>query len=536
MKTISLVEELIIEASKKDVLINKLGFSQDNAEVLSELAGPLSVWLGNKLIDFFAEQQLERMSSALPQEEEERIRELYRKDVNYRKEIGVKVLNTSGGVRTIYSNIVSIMDWVRIGFNGNLPPQYKDYSFQDLYGESRKWHNDLKTGEGDINYVEKNEILKDYRDENGVGFYWVDLQTNNSPEECNRMGHCGRTNSSNTIYSLRETKQLKNNYTFNRSHLTAAIGESDGVVYQLKGSKNSKPSESYYPYIVDLILNTDNIKGFGSEYDSANDFSITDLPEDEISKIYQAKPELFNTRRLKRQLQKMGIIQDFEEPDMVFDWEIEASSVPYYVDGDWTIRQYKDQRGNTKKVTFIETLLSGDIWELTDGYYGEWESAIEYEADEDNIAIMRDILQQKAGEDYNPDMSLKELIEEYDYDHEIRNALGSAYSDSANSSYYDYGMKQLRNALGDYGEVLKLNDEGAVLRVNLADVISNMGFDEDQVDGFFETCGDDPNCVFQEMLGDYYDKPRFYLDDRWQPDIDRNDFNSYLNDRLGEIN
>jgi len=534
MKTLSLVEELIIEASKKDILINKLGFSQDNAETLSELAGGLSVWLGNKLIDYFGQQQIERMSATLPQEEEQRIRDLFKKDPNYRKEVGVKALNTSGGVRAVYSNIVSIMDWIRIGFNGNLPEQYKNYRFEELYGDSRKWHDELKTGEGDINYVEKNEVIRDYRDKNGIGFYWVDLQTNNSPEECNRMGHCGRTSSSNTIYSLRETRKVKDNYTFNRSHLTAAVGDSDGFIYQLKGPKNSKPDERYFPQIVDLIMNTD-IKGFGSEYDSANDFSIVDLPEDDIRKIYQSKPEIFNTRRLKRQLQKMGIIDDFEEPDMVFDWEVEASYIPYYVDGDWTVRQYKDQRGNTKKITFIETLLSGDIWELTDDYYGEWESAIEYNTDSENIETIRELLKDKAGDDYDPDMSLKDLIEEYDDDHEIRNAIGTAYNDTASQEYYDYAMKQLKDALSEYGDVLKLNDEGATIRVNLGDIINNMGYDEEQIDQFFETCGDEPSCVFQEMLGDYYEKPRFYLDDRWNPDIDEGDYNAYLVDRLSEL-
>jgi hypothetical protein len=52
MKIINLIEELIIEASKKDVLIQKLGFSEDNADLLSKLSGALSVWLGNKLIEY----------------------------------------------------------------------------------------------------------------------------------------------------------------------------------------------------------------------------------------------------------------------------------------------------------------------------------------------------------------------------------------------------------------------------------------------------------------------------------------------------
>ena len=66
--------------------------------------------------------------------------------------------------------------------------------------------------------------------------------------------------SSNTIYSLRETKKLKDNYTINKSHLTAAIGDDDGFMYQLKGPKNSKPKPEFFPYIVDLILNTNIIK------------------------------------------------------------------------------------------------------------------------------------------------------------------------------------------------------------------------------------------------------------------------------------
>jgi predicted component of type VI protein secretion system len=37
------------------------------------------------------------------------------------------------------------------------------------------------------------------------------------------------------------------------------------------------------------------------------------------------------------------------------------------------------------------------------------------------------------------------------------------------------------------------------------------------------------------MLGDYYDKPDFRVDDRWTPDIDERNFNSILNDYLADI-
>jgi hypothetical protein len=518
MKIINLIEELVVEASKKDTLIGKLGFSEDNADLLSKLAGALSVWLGNKLIEYTV------LSRSIGQEEP------------ITKQEAIDVFNRGAGVRARRSEIVSIMDWVRVGLNGNVN-EYKNVGFGDLYKKSREWHESLDTGSGEINYVEENTILRDYR-KDGIGFYWSDLETNNSDEECNRMGHCGRTSSYNTIYSLRETRRINEQYTINKSHLTAAVGSSDGIIYQMKGPKNSKPKEEFHPYIVDLIINEENIQGFGSEYDSSSDFKITDLPETDIKKIYDSRPELFNTRQLKRQLVKMGILDSsqYQEIDMIFDLDIEPIYVGDYVDGDWTVRQWKDKNGNTRKTSFIETLLSGDIWDLMEGYHDDWKGALEYHTNEENSQTIRNIIQQRAGEDYDPSESLESLIDEYDNDYEIRNSLGSAYSDSANSSYYDYAMKELRSTLEEYGDVTKLNDEGVTIRIDLNKVISDMGLGEEEVDEIFERCDESASCAFSEMLGTYYDKPRFSLDDRWSPNIDDEDFNSYLNDRLSEIN
>ncbi len=158
MKTLSIVEDIILEANRKDTLMTKLGLNQENAELLEELTGPLSIIIGNKLIDVFSQRQLEYFSSAVPEEEERRMREEFKKNPEYRKKMGADAINKSGGVRLMRSNIVSIMDWVRIGLNGNIS-QYKNLDFNNLYSESRKWHNELTSGEGDINYVEKNFFL-----------------------------------------------------------------------------------------------------------------------------------------------------------------------------------------------------------------------------------------------------------------------------------------------------------------------------------------------------------------------------------------
>ena len=131
--------------------------------------------------------------------------------------------------------------------------------------------------------TKKNEIIRDFRDKNGIGFYWADLNTNDSREECNRMGHCGR--SAGNLYSLRLTSPIENTkFSKNRSYVTASVND-DGVLLQMKGPHNKKPSEELHPYIVPFILN-DIVNEFGSEYQSSEDFSLGDLPDDKIKEIF----------------------------------------------------------------------------------------------------------------------------------------------------------------------------------------------------------------------------------------------------------
>ena len=73
-------------------------------------------------------------------------------------------------------------------------------------------------------------------------------------------------------------------------------------MYQLKGPKNSKPKEEYYQYILPLFyVKSDDgylIQGFGNEYQSDNDFKLTDLPDPLIRHLFQNRPELFETSEL----------------------------------------------------------------------------------------------------------------------------------------------------------------------------------------------------------------------------------------------
>ena len=510
MKFNDLLYDLIVEASKKDILIQKIGLNERNAEFLSNLCGPLSVFMANKLFDNIIE-------------DTPGIKKMSREEV-------IDEVNSDYTLQSSRQTITSIMDWIRVGLNGNIRP-YQNLNYKELLDQSKKWHDELEVGDSTIDYKEEHPVVVDFRNEKGNGYYWVDLETKDCNEESKRMGHCGR--SAGNLYSLRFTSPIENTkFTKNRSFVTASVND-EGVLLQMKGPHNKKPSEELHSYIVPFILN-DIVGKFGSEYQSSEDFSLTDLPEDKIKEIYDQKPNLFDNRKGKRALQKIGLIANRSTEDMVFELQIDPAYISRYVDGDWTIRKYKDANGRQRETGMFETLLSGDYWDLFDNG-GDWNVALEYYIDDENKDIISDLIKGFANPDEIEDKSLKELIEEFDNNYEIRNALGNAMSSAESDSYYVYYKRTLQNALEEYGNVTKLNDEGATIEINLKTVIDNHGVNEDDLDDYFERCEDSYECVFDELMGDYYEKPDFRIDDRWTPDVNETYFNEILNDYLGDV-
>jgi hypothetical protein len=514
MKFNNLIYDLLVEASKKDILVQKLGLNERNADFISKICGPLSVFIANKIIDIIHVQFSKE-----------------RGDQPTSKQDTIDYLNQGYTIQTSRSHIVSIMDWVRVGLNGNVKP-YQNLTFNELVAESKKWHDELQVGDSTIDYKEEHIVFKDFRNENGYGYYWVDLETKDCDEESKRMGHCGR--SAGNLYSLRLTSPIENTkFSKNKSLITASVND-NGVLLQMKGPHNKKPSEELHPYIVPFILSR-VVWDMGSEYESSEDFQLTDLDDEKIKYVYEYKPDLFKGRKGKRALRKIGLISDRSTESMIFDLQIDPAYISRYVDGDWTIRKYKDANGRQREIGMFETLLSGDYWDLFDNGGGEWSSALQYYVDEENTQIMWDLIKGFTNPDEIEGKSLNELIEEFDNNYEIRHALGNALSSAESDSYYIYYKRKLQNALEEYGIVTKLNDEGATIEIDLQKVIENHGLGEDDVDEFFERCDDKYECVFDEIMGDYYEKPEFSIDDRWTPDVNESYFNEILNDYLGDV-
>ena len=512
------ISELITEASKKDILINKLGFNEYNAEYLERVCGPLSVIIANKIIDIYRGGYSD-------------------KDI-------MNHLNNFGVDRLYRTEITSIMDWIRIGLNGNLS-EYKNLTFEGLKEKSIEWHDSLKISQGEVNYVENNPIVVDFRKEDGTGFYWADLETNESDEECNRMGHCGRTGKGNNLFSLRETIKLQGGkYTLNRSHLTASISD-EGILYQLKGPKNSKPKDEFHQYIVPLFFMIGGggeehdyyINGFGSEYASNLDFKLSDLPEESIKVLYRDRPELFSGYGMQKLLIKMGIIEN--KISSVFELELDTDEIGEYVNGDYVIstRKWVDDNGNKRTSSnYLFKSIMEDPWDLWDNYDVDWKSSLQYHVNDKNEARIREILSKDTEEDTS-EYSIEDLIEEFD-DGEIVSAISSATSDGERDSYGNMLRDTLKSCLEEYGKVTEFGYEGVKVTIDLDNFTDNV--DEEDLNDFFEKCEGEPSCVFYDIMfgsgyGGYVDKPKFSVDDRWYPDINETYFNESLSERLSEI-
>ena len=522
---------LIIESSKVKILTDKIGFTEDFAKDLYHICGTFSVILGNKIIDW-ATIALKKPDSSPPE-----------------KLPVVKYLNDVGLTRPWKENLQEIIDFVRVGLNGNFS-SLKNDSIDEMRKKAKKWHDSLGGGTAKINYVETHPILLDFRDKNGLGFYWANLETNDSREECERMGHCGRTASGNIIYSLREVIKIPGSkYSINKSHLSASISKG-GTLFQLKGPTNSKPKDVYQKFITPLFYALNDtedendflIQDFGTEYASDRDFKLQDLPNDTLIDLYKNRPELFESRRLQRLLNKLGVI-DTPKINFNIKIEIDPSRIDEYVTGGWIVsRPRKNKEGKTvgRTVDIFETILSGDIWDIYDSYNdnNRWSDILDYYIDNNNEKLIWEkvkILSEKNDIEITNDMNLEDSIKLVDDNWDIRNVLTSSSSDAERDSFYNYLYKTLKEALSEYGLITKMDDTGVDIEVNVEPFLNSIGNNEWE-DDVLERCNDDMSCVFAELVYDgTIDKPKFDIDDRWTPDIDDNYFNSMVKDRLSEF-
>jgi len=265
-----LYETILLEKDHRQKMI-KFGIEPNVAEYLHAIDDKYSLWFANQL-------------KGMPQYE--------------------RAANKISFVATLRQTMTQILDWIKGAQDVNI----NAFKWDDAIRKSEEWHEEIaKTPEEKVESLSQTvaeyesgvgEILKIYDD----GYYWIDLQTNNSREEGNCMGHCGRTDSE-TIWSLRN---INNFYTRDgvkaNSYVTAGVSPDEGVWRQAKGKNNKMPNEEYWPYIVDIFVEG-KIFEYKSEYAGNNDFGV-----EEFKSYLEENPDKYeNTDEILEKLSESGI-------------------------------------------------------------------------------------------------------------------------------------------------------------------------------------------------------------------------------------
>lgn len=127
------------------------------------------------------------------------------------------------------------------------------------------------------------------------GYAWVLLDREYCSAEGKAMGHCGNAGApteGDTILSLRS--KSKKGGAWDVPHLTF-IRHHNGELGEMKGRGNTKPKEKYHKYIKALLLHdgpTSIQRIVGGGYLPENNFSLDDLPEEDVLDILNKKPML----------------------------------------------------------------------------------------------------------------------------------------------------------------------------------------------------------------------------------------------------
>jgi hypothetical protein len=509
------LNEILLTEGAKDVLTKKQGYDESVGDYLIELAGKLAVWVGNGIIN----QEVNEMNSGGGH---------WAQGLS-RMEFAAKISKLY--IRQKYSGpITEIMDWIKHPLVEK--QDLSKMSLLEALSKSREFHKELEAVGGDIDFKEENEIVKKYPSEDGSEYYWVKIDSNFCDKESKRMGHCGRSARGNILYSLRSIKPYGKGHTISDSHVTIAFNPNDRKILQAKGKKNQKPSERYFPYIFDFIkyLAENNLfLGFGSEYASDEDYGWDDMTKEQIDYLYKFNPDIFSSYRGKKMLIKMGY--DITLPSGIVDIKIDVDDLGDYIN-------------NIKYNDNIFTKYLGGDYHHSYGYDSNdgW-SYVNYNSENENRILS--MIRGHVGSGDAGDMTMDDLdsnsfegiLKQYfsqDVDvSELRDIINKSYEQCLGDAQYLNVIKGIKSALEEYGEVQQLNDEGAIIRVDVLNILS-ANMEDDVLNQLMDDVNGDLVYAFRSAVVEgFIGGPKLYINEDSYCDSDN--FNEILSDRLGEI-
>jgi len=177
-----------------------------------------------------------------------------------------------------------------------------EYRFGRYQGRTSK----VRPGEEQENRIHYLEPIIEFQD----GSAWFNLNREECKQEGDSMGHCGNTaghKSTDTIYSYRTAHPDKENHWI--PHLTFIYDQESGMLGEMKGYGNQKPTKKYHDVIRTLIT-SEHVAGIvGGGYLPEENFSVWDLADAE--ELVEKKPKLAGDN-LQKYINNMGVDESFE--------------------------------------------------------------------------------------------------------------------------------------------------------------------------------------------------------------------------------
>ncbi len=282
-KTETLNESLLLEADKRQAIINAFGFSEDWVNEFHGLNKKLSIWIADTFVKFIIDQvEKGQNREIVRQGDDDDLKESIISQLNEKTPEGFVQWNQ--GIKPMYQYI---MHWVSAPRREQL--NIRDLTFQMAYDQAEEWHESLEVRK-DTDYKETGDVFIDYRNADGVGYYWVNLHKSYCSDEQARMGHCGRASNNGELISFRRV----NAFGEGESLMTLDYRRG-GIVGDFHRHGNKKPTSRFHNQIIDLLTNTTfPVTSLTREgvHRYEDNFQLADLSPADLKRVYDNNPAL----------------------------------------------------------------------------------------------------------------------------------------------------------------------------------------------------------------------------------------------------
>lgn len=285
--TLSLTEayDLLLEADKRQAIMNVFGLKKEWADEFHAINDKVSVWIA----DSYIKEQIKSRVAANEIPEGVDPKRYVIDGMNVRGPRGDDGWNITYKPGYDYIN-----HWIKAP-DRNEQINLKELDYDTAHAQAEQWHAEVaekqrRKVEKDTThfYKEKKQVFIDMRNDGGVGYYWVHLNTSYCDEEHARMGHCARSNTGQLI-SLRHIDEEGKG----KSLLTVDY-RPGGVIGDFHAAYNDKPPTQYHPQIIKFLVNTTypvtELATNVHRYD--DNFHLADLSREDLNFVIQNNPSL----------------------------------------------------------------------------------------------------------------------------------------------------------------------------------------------------------------------------------------------------